>query len=144
MKPINIKLRTEHIIDVALELVLLIAPVFIYVLLEAMHKDDYYFLLLSPEWSICTIFISTQAILILNKANTKKTKVNNQMFGLIIALCIFITIFASLNTYTALHKLEPVILSMDFFIRLILFILSMVLFIAVAIPQKLMSEEYND
>ena len=50
------------ILRLAIEYLLIVLPILIYVTLEAIHHGDVAHLLRSPEWSIATIFLALQTV----------------------------------------------------------------------------------
>jgi hypothetical protein len=98
--------KARYLVDMSYEFLLVVSPVIIYVLLEAVHKDNYNYIFISPEWGIATIFLSFQGVALYLKALFKSNRtINHNFIGLLILIMVFLTIGSIINTYAAFsHK----------------------------------------
>ncbi len=95
----------RDLIPAIFEFLLIILPIFIYVTIEAMHKQNWWYLLTSPEWAIASIFLSFQAAAIFLKGQTNTgLRINGDFLGLLFLAVITISIMATLNAYSSLHN----------------------------------------
>lgn len=87
------------------EYLLVTLPVGLYVTLEAIHRERFLFLVVSPEWAIATIFLAFQGVtLYARNLKAAGRKISWHWVG-ILSLFALVTIFgASINAFESLGQ----------------------------------------
>jgi hypothetical protein len=87
------------------EYLLLTSPVFVYVLLEALSKSEPFFILISPEWSIATLFLASQGRSIYKKnLALAGRKLDETSLDILEFAALAVIISSSINAYISLHN----------------------------------------
>lgn len=89
------------ILKLTIEYFLLVLPILIYVSLEALHHNDGWYILKSPEWSVATIFIVIQTVRM--HLESIGDSWNRSFTVLLIILLGIVAMTAGINIYVALH-----------------------------------------
>ena len=131
----NKSISRRDLIPVVFEYLLLVIPIAIYVMLEALHKHDWHYFFKSPEWGIATIFLSFQGVWLYFKSLIgKNRKINHNFLGLLFLLVVIITVAAILNSFISL---DPVYNNRrNIIIRLILLIAASVSFLILTLSGR--------
>lgn len=117
--------KQNHLIEAAFEYILILFPIGIYVLIETIHKDDYYYFFKSPEWAIANIFLVFQGTFIFYKNVTKQAKkVKPHFLGILLFVFLAITTICLFNSYFSIDGGKNG--SWKTFIRGVLFVFSTV------------------
>ena len=111
------------------EFVLLTLPVALYVALESFVKEDWSYFISSPEWAIATIFLAVQAVTLYFKNLSRIGRTNGRAFGGLVLLTLLIVVVSSINALESLRA-HGVGSSAALWVRLALFLLSVVMFFA--------------
>lgn len=119
----------ETVLALAVEYLLLTLPVLIYVAMEAVHHQTFWYLLVSPEWSIATIFILVQTYRLFIEEMSGSPKGRRMGDFLMLTLVLF-AIAASINAFMAIGHAEPSISVLT--IKWLLFAVATLIFIYVA------------
>ena len=85
------------------EYLLIVLPVLLYLLMESLHRDDWFALWRSPEWSIATLFLAFQAGSLYARKMTKTgRKLSFDTMSLLALGIVVIISVATLNTWLSL------------------------------------------
>ena len=95
---------TQTILRLAVEYIIVVSPIVIYAVLEAIRKDDVIHIFRSPEWSIATIFLTVQAIKLYFEQ--LRQSLDPMLSVLLTLLLTGITLAAAINIYIALGAPE--------------------------------------
>lgn len=118
----------KAVMRLASEYLLITLPILIYVGLEALHHNALSYILISPEWSIGTIFVLLQTYRIFSEE--VHSHISRRISDLLIILLVLVVTAASLNAYIAMHQETPTLATMLF--KWVLFISASAIFIYVA------------
>jgi len=131
----KLKINRKDLIPIIFEYLILVLPIGIYVMLEALHKHKWTYFFQSPEWGIATIFLSFQGVSIYIKSLSGKNKqLNHSFLGILILIVIVVTIAAILNSYLSLENDSNTYSSIVF--RLLLFLISTLYFFILTLSGK--------
>lgn len=116
------------------EYLLVTFPVALYVLLEAVHKEKADFFLISPEWSIATIFLAFQGFSLYVQALRRIGRTFFEpLIGMLGLYMLATIVAASANAFHSLHSnTSPAIV-----FRLLLFVLTSLVFFLLVVGAKL-------
>jgi hypothetical protein len=119
----------RSIIKTAVEYLLVVLPVGIYVVIESIHRKDSHFIWESPEWAIAVIFLSFQGLTIFAESLAGiGSRLDSNFQRLLGLVGLILTIAASINVYASSEK--------EFASRLILFMISTLYFLLLVAAGK--------
>ena len=116
------------------EYLIILAPIAIYVFLESVHKHDWTFFFLSPEWAIGTIFLSFISInkYVQSCYSTSKQSIQDAL-NIYSLLNIMIIVLATLNAVWSIEEESSVLC----WCRGALFLFATVIFFLFMVNSKL-------